>query len=82
MLPLLTITMAKRGGGVTNLPSDSPGDSVALRNLRQKAPRRDTFGLADGTVLPFEAILNIPMHVTGVAALAARYGVTYTLSVC
>ena len=71
MLPLLTITMAKRGGGVTNLPSDSPGDSVALQNLRQKAPRRDKFGLAD-----------IPMHVTGVTALAARYGVTYTLSVC
>ena len=82
MLPLPTITMAKGGGGVTNLPSDSPGDYVALRNLRQKAPRRDKFGLADETVLPFEAILNIPMHVTGVAALAARYGVTYTLSVC
>lgn len=40
VLPMLTIKDDKGTGVVTSVPSDSPDDFAALRDLKQKAPFR------------------------------------------
>ena len=61
-LPMMTISMEKGTGIVTSVPSDSPDDWATLRDLQQKQPMREKFGLADEHVLPFEPvpIIHIP----------------------
>lgn len=61
-LPMLTISMEKGTGVVTSVPSDSPDDYATLRDLKNKAPLREKFGVKDEHVLPFEPIpiINIP----------------------
>ena len=39
-LPMLTIKADKGTGVVTSVPSDSPDDFAALRDLKNKAPLR------------------------------------------
>ena len=62
VLPLLTILMGKGTGIVTSVPSDSPDDWAALRDLKQKPALRSKFGVADDWVLPYEVIpiINVP----------------------
>jgi leucyl-tRNA synthetase len=62
LLPLLTIAMNKGTGVVTSVPSDSPDDWAALRDLQTKPALRAKFGLADEWVLPFTPIpiIDIP----------------------
>ena len=55
-LPMLTIKEDKGTGIVTSVPSDSPDDFVALRDLKTKQPFRQKFGVKDEMVLPFEAV--------------------------
>lgn len=55
-LPMLTISMKKGTGVVTSVPSDSPDDLAALRDLQSKEPLRRKFGLKDEWVLPFEPL--------------------------
>lgn len=57
-LPLLTISMGKGTGVVTSVPSDSPDDYAAFRDLKQKPALREKYNIADHMVLPFE---NIPI---------------------
>lgn len=47
---------------VTSVPSDSPDDYATLRDLKNKAPLREKFGIKDEHVLPFDPvpIINIP----------------------
>jgi len=61
-LPLLTISMGKGTGVVTSVPSDSPDDYAALRDLKEKAALREKFGIKDEWVLPFDVIpiIEIP----------------------
>ncbi|KAF1332319.1 Leucine-trna ligase, partial [Globisporangium splendens] len=61
-LPLLTISMGKGTGVVTSVPSDSPDDYAALRDLKQKAALREKYNIADHMVLPFDVvpIIEIP----------------------
>lgn len=61
-LPMLTIKEDKGTGVVTCVPSDSPDDYAALRDLKNKEPLRQKYGVADNMVLPFEPvpILEIP----------------------
>lgn len=61
-LPMLTISMEKGTGVVTSVPSDSPDDYATLRDLKNKAPLREKFGIKEEHVLPFEPvpIINIP----------------------
>ncbi|EAS06110.2 cytoplasmic leucyl-tRNA synthetase (macronuclear) [Tetrahymena thermophila SB210] len=61
-LPMLTISMEKGTGVVTSVPSDSPDDYAALRDLKNKAPLREKYGIKEEHVLPFEPvpIINIP----------------------
>ena len=61
-LPMLTIKDNKGTGVVTSVPSDSPDDYAALRDLKNKAPLREKYGVTDEMVMPFEPvpIINIP----------------------
>jgi len=55
-LPMLTVSMKKGTGVVTSVPSDSPDDLAALRDLKSKPALREKFGIKDEWVLPFEPI--------------------------
>lgn len=61
-LPLLTISMGKGTGVVTSVPSDSPDDYAALRDLKQKPALREKYGITEEMVLPFDPvpIVSIP----------------------
>jgi len=61
-LPMLTIKEDKGTGIVTSVPSDSPDDFAALRDLKNKEPFRAKYGVKDEMVLPFDPvpIIDIP----------------------
>ena len=61
-LPMLTIKEDKGTGVVTSVPSDSPDDFAALRDLKNKEPFRQKYGIKDEMVLPFDPvpIIEIP----------------------
>lgn len=72
-LPMLTIKDDKGTGVVTSVPSDSPDDWIALQDLKNKAPLRHKYNIADEMVLPFEAIPIIDV---------ADYGNLCAVKVC
>ncbi|XP_020662128.3 leucine--tRNA ligase, cytoplasmic [Pogona vitticeps] len=61
-LPMLTIKEDKGTGIVACVPSDSPDDIAALRDLKKKQALRVKYGIKDEMVLPFEPvpIIEIP----------------------
>ncbi|XP_043220831.1 leucine--tRNA ligase, cytoplasmic-like [Amphibalanus amphitrite] len=68
-LPMLTIKEDKGTGVVTSVPSDAPDDLAALRDLKNKAPLRQKYGVTDEMVLPFEPVPII--EVPGLGPLSA-----------
>ncbi|KAJ0976469.1 hypothetical protein J5N97_018434 [Dioscorea zingiberensis] len=61
-LPMLTILTDKGTGIATSVPSDSPDDYMALKDLKSKPALRSKFGVKDEWVLPFEVvpIIHLP----------------------
>ena len=55
-LPMLTISMSKGTGIVISVPSDSPDDYAALRDLQTKKDLREKFKLKDEWVMEYSAI--------------------------
>ncbi|KAL5460341.1 hypothetical protein EMCRGX_G033786 [Ephydatia muelleri] len=71
-LPMLTIKDDKCTGVVTSVPSDSPDDYAALRDLQNKAPLRQKYGIKDEMVMPFKPIPIIEIPELGnLSAIAA-----------
>lgn len=54
--PMFNVSTSKTTGVVTSVPSDSPHDYVAYRDVLKKKDLREKFGLTDDMVLPFELI--------------------------
>ena len=61
-LPMMTLLANKGTGIVTSVPSDSPDDYAALRDLKNKPLLRQKFGIKDEWVVPFDpvSIVSIP----------------------
>ena len=61
-LPMTTISMNKGTGIVTSVPSDSPDDWAALRDLQTKEGLREKFKVKEEWCVPFAPvpIINIP----------------------
>ncbi|XP_062608750.1 leucine--tRNA ligase, cytoplasmic-like [Saccostrea cucullata] len=61
-LPMLTIKADKGTGVVTSVPSDAPDDFAALRDLKNKQPFREKYGIKSEMVLPFDPvpIIDVP----------------------
>jgi len=61
-LPMTTISMVKGTGIVTSVPSDSPDDWAALRDLQTKAGLREKYNVKEEWCVPFAPvpIINIP----------------------
>ena len=61
-LPMTTISMTKGTGIVTSVPSDSPDDWAALRDLQTKAGLREKYNVKEEWCVPFAPvpIINIP----------------------
>ncbi|KAL0222112.1 hypothetical protein RCL1_001966 [Eukaryota sp. TZLM3-RCL] len=60
-LPMMTISMTKGTGIVTSVPSDSPDDLMALRDLQNKPQFREKFGVTLEMVeKPLIPIIEIP----------------------
>lgn len=61
-LPMTTISMEKGTGIVTSVPSDSPDDWAALRDLQTKAGLREKYNVEEAWCVPFAPvpIINIP----------------------
>lgn len=61
-LPMTTVSMTKGTGIVTSVPSDSPDDWAALRDLQSKEFNRNKFNVKEEWCLPFAPvpIINIP----------------------
>lgn len=59
VLPMHTISADKTTGVVTSVPSDSPDDLAAFRDIKRK---RANYGIKDECVLPFEVvpIIEVP----------------------
>jgi leucyl-tRNA synthetase len=57
-----TISMTKGTGIVTSVPSDSPDDWAALRDLQTKPVMREEYGVKEEWCVPFVPvpIINIP----------------------
>lgn len=55
-LPMLNIQYGKGTGIVTSVPSDSPDDFAALRDLKKKEAFREKYGIKDHMVLPYEPV--------------------------
>lgn len=78
-LPMLNIKYGKGTGVVTSVPSDSPDDFAALRDLKKKEAFRDKYSIKGVMVLPFEPvpIIEVPDFGTLSAETACeRYKVT------
>ncbi|XP_042547982.1 leucine--tRNA ligase, cytoplasmic [Dipodomys spectabilis] len=69
VLPMLTIKEDKGTGVVTSVPSDSPDDFAAFRDLKKKQALRAKYGIRDDMVLPFEPVPVI--EIPGFGNLAA-----------
>jgi leucyl-tRNA synthetase len=63
-LPMTTISMTKGTGIVTSVPSDSPDDWAALRDLQTKEGLREKFNVKEEWVKDFAPvrIINIPEY--------------------
>lgn len=62
VLPMMNVSAVKGTGIVTSVPSNSPDDYAALRDLREKPALRSKYGILDEHVLPHVAspIIDTP----------------------
>eukprot|EP01125_Pyxidicula_operculata_P021751 TRINITY_DN8610_c0_g1_i1.p1 TRINITY_DN8610_c0_g1~~TRINITY_DN8610_c0_g1_i1.p1 ORF type:complete len:1095 (-),score=332.96 TRINITY_DN8610_c0_g1_i1:700-3957(-) len=68
--PLFSININKTTGVVTSVPSDSPDDCAAFRDVKSKAQLREKFGLTDDMVNPYELVPIIEIPGIGKTAAA------------
>jgi leucyl-tRNA synthetase len=68
VLPMFIVNTAKTTGIVTSVPSDSPDDFVALRDIKQKENLRKAFGITDEMWKPYEVIPIIDIPGVGTTA--------------
>ncbi|MCL7028532.1 hypothetical protein MKW94_019039 [Papaver nudicaule] len=55
-LPMMNVLTDKGTGIVTSVPSDSPDDYIAMKDLKTKPALRAKYGVKDEWILPFEVV--------------------------
>jgi leucyl-tRNA synthetase len=76
VLPMMSVSEKIGTGIVTSVPSSSPDDYAALRDLKEKEALRAKFGIKDEWVLPFNPINICSTEAFASAPSAAEYAIT------
>ena len=77
VLPMMSVSEKIGTGIVTSVPSSSPDDFAALRDLKEKEALRAKFAIKDEWVLPFDPVTVCSAEMFASSSCAAEYAIKH-----